>query len=66
MKLLNSVPKTTGTQFDLDVDAALLSAAKDQRRYYFGGNNRKNNTPVYLEWGENINIILWNLPARAY
>lgn len=64
MKMITNVPTSTGTAFDMDVDNLLKDAAKEQRKFYFGGSARTNDTPIYFEWGETINIILWNLPAR--
>ncbi|MEN6356582.1 MAG: hypothetical protein ABFD83_05800 [Armatimonadota bacterium] len=67
MKWITNVPTSTGAAFDADVDAKLLTAAKAQRVYYFGDEDiRTKDKPVYFEWGETINIILWNLPAKTY
>lgn len=51
---------------DDDIDGYLTYEAKKRRDYAFLAKERagKSSEPLYFEWGETINVILWNLPER--
>ncbi|MCL5103391.1 MAG: PQQ-binding-like beta-propeller repeat protein [Armatimonadetes bacterium] len=61
---------------DADLKTKLLDEAQQRRSARDTLNNkdhlfpnigdRMSNTPVYLEWGENLNIIIWNLPPLEF
>ena len=50
------------------IESQLRSVALNQRSYVFDetGNPRQHGSPVYFEWGETINVFLWNLPAKKF
>lgn len=53
---------------DDEINKELLKYAKERRNHVFPSPTKRtsSSSTIYLEWGEKINIILWNLPALDY
>lgn len=56
---------------DQQIDDHLRELARERRNHVFGKTTRIRessdpNSAVYLEWGEKVNIILWNLPKLDF
>ncbi|MCX8053217.1 MAG: hypothetical protein N3B12_05365, partial [Armatimonadetes bacterium] len=57
----------TGKERDDDINNELLKHAKERRNYVFPDkNSRLANQPLYLEWGERLHLIVWNLPGLEF
>lgn len=57
----------SGKTLDDEIKKELLKQAKERRKYVFAKTARTTasddpNSAVYLEWGETLYLILWNLP----
>lgn len=49
-----------------DPDDLLIPAAKTRRQTGFLATGRDQNNELFVEWGENLNLILWNLPESKF
>ena len=52
-----------------EIDDYLANEARHRRMDQFifpDLNTRTTDTPIYFEWGENLNVVIWNLPALDF
>ncbi|MHB9038466.1 MAG: hypothetical protein ACYC64_17580 [Armatimonadota bacterium] len=64
MKVPTGVTSATDLAGDTAINDALRTAALERRNYVDNLSSRTvtGNNPIYFEWGETINMILWDLP----